>query len=350
MCIIAAKPAGVKMPDSATITRMWYRNSDGAGIMYVKDGKVRIDKGFMKLADFEAHLKKVGQTVNLDETSVVMHFRITTHGGTCPENCHPFPITRSVKALQTLHQSAPIGIAHNGVIPITPRKGISDTMEYIATQLAPLYDMDRNFVKSKPALELVKNAIGSKMAFLTASNEIYLVGDFVEEAGIKYSNRTFEPYTYYNSYASLPYSGWSSADELDDAPWKNTAYEKGFYEDSYEEIPLMWAAYLSDGHYFKVDGSNDMIDDLDDLLLDEKGRTYAYDWNSNYATPAGSIRIYDANGKPAVYNPDEADLEPVSYTYADIASWKATPTQKARSKSKTKKAASKAASTAKKLH
>ena len=155
MCIIAAKPAGVKMPDDETISRMWYRNHDGAGIMYAKDGKVRIDKGFMKLEDLKAHLEKVRRTVDLDKTAVVMHFRITTHGGTCPENCHPFPITRSIKLLKSLHQAAPIGIAHNGIIPIQPRKGISDTMEYIASQLAPLYDMNRQFVKDKYAMELV---------------------------------------------------------------------------------------------------------------------------------------------------------------------------------------------------
>ena len=59
MCIIAAKPAGVKMPDPETIRRMWYANHDGAGFMYAHDGKVKIEKGFMRLTDFESALKRI---------------------------------------------------------------------------------------------------------------------------------------------------------------------------------------------------------------------------------------------------------------------------------------------------
>lgn len=98
MCIIAAKPAGVKMPSRDTIRTMWAGNPDGAGVMYAQDGKVRIDKGFMKLSDLEAHLDKLERSLDLTATGVVLHFRITTHGGTCPENCHPFPLTDSSPA------------------------------------------------------------------------------------------------------------------------------------------------------------------------------------------------------------------------------------------------------------
>ena len=319
MCIIAAKPAGVKMPDDDVITRMWWRNNDGAGIMYAKDGKVRIDKGFMKLEDFRAHLAKVRRTVDLDSVAVVMHFRITTHGGTSPQNCHPFPITRSVKMLQALHQSAPMGVAHNGIIDITPRKGISDTMEYIVSQLAPLYDMNREFVKNKFAMELVKNAIGSKMAFLTGTGEIYLIGDFVEENGIKYSNTSFKPYEYTSNYFAGAYGAWS------DIPF---TYDKYFGEDSFsniEELPLMWAGDLPEGSYYKIDGLPDMIDDLDDIMIDEQGRVYAYDWDDGLAYPCPDFRVFTPTGTPAKYDEKEASLEPVGYSYEDVSEWKRKP-------------------------
>ena len=60
MCIIAAKPAGVKMPDHETLENMWYGNPDGAGLMYAKDGKVIIRKGFMKYVDLLAALEEIG--------------------------------------------------------------------------------------------------------------------------------------------------------------------------------------------------------------------------------------------------------------------------------------------------
>ena len=40
MCVIAAKPSGVKMPSVSTIENMWYKNPDGAGFMYALNGKV----------------------------------------------------------------------------------------------------------------------------------------------------------------------------------------------------------------------------------------------------------------------------------------------------------------------
>ena len=52
MCVIAAKPAGIEMPDIETITEMWYMNPDGAGFMYADKGLVHIRKGFMELDDF----------------------------------------------------------------------------------------------------------------------------------------------------------------------------------------------------------------------------------------------------------------------------------------------------------
>lgn len=45
MCIIAVKPAGIKMPERDQIEIMWHNNPDGAGIMYSLNGKVYIEKG-----------------------------------------------------------------------------------------------------------------------------------------------------------------------------------------------------------------------------------------------------------------------------------------------------------------
>lgn len=91
MCIIAAKPAGVKMPARNVIENMWMHNSDGAGIMYTSKGGVRIEKGFMTYDAFARHLDELSKKIDLDKISVVMHFRITTHGGTKPGELSPVP-------------------------------------------------------------------------------------------------------------------------------------------------------------------------------------------------------------------------------------------------------------------
>ena len=86
MCIIAAKPAGVKLPERDVFRTMWDGNSDGAGFMYVENGHVKIEKGFMKYKNFTKALDKVAGRLDLTKTPMVFHFRITTHGGTKPES------------------------------------------------------------------------------------------------------------------------------------------------------------------------------------------------------------------------------------------------------------------------
>jgi len=109
-------------------------------------------------------------------------------------------ITDSVGALSKLVATVSIGVAHNGIIRITPRKGISDTMEYIITQLAPLKRAMPRFYENKNAMLMVKNAIDSKMAFLTQDGRIFTIGDFVTDNGVLYSNRTYRENTYRSLY------------------------------------------------------------------------------------------------------------------------------------------------------
>ena len=93
MCIIAIKPAGIKMPATTTIENMWYNNNDGAGFMYAAKGTVLIEKGFMTLEKFKAALNRLEKSIDTTSTPIILHFRITTHGGTSPGNTHPFPVT-----------------------------------------------------------------------------------------------------------------------------------------------------------------------------------------------------------------------------------------------------------------
>ena len=298
MCIIAAKPAGVAMPSRDTIRTMWDGNRDGAGLMYLEGGKVTIEKGFMTYKSFAKKLDQLEKRLDLTKTPVVMHFRITTHGGTKPENCHPFPITDSIGALKKLTSRTDIGVAHNGIIHIIPRSGISDTMEYIASQLAPLKRALPRFYENKNAMLLVKNAIDSKMAFLTKEGKIYTVGDFVTDKGVLYSNRSYQKPV--NRYRDL--GAWSCY--ADDCAWDSWDTFPGI---SYEDTKcLMW---LDEGDYVKTaDGK--LIEGLD-FLIDEDGQVYEYDYGSDTAFPwEDVVGAYNAEGLPKHFDFDQA--EPVS--------------------------------------
>lgn len=298
MCIIAAKAAGIPMPSRDTLRTMWDNNHDGAGFMYTEKGKVRIEKGFMKYEHFIKALEKVESRLDLTKTPVVLHFRITTHGGTKPENCHPFPITDSVGALKKLTISTDVGVAHNGIIPIDPRRGISDTMEYIASQLSPLKRALPRFYENKNAMLLVENAIHSRMVFLTGAGRIYTIGDFVSDGGVLYSNESY--LSTYHRFRSSTFRCWP--DDLSVCALKHSITVRR----------LMW---LPEDDYVTLPTGE--IEDGYDYLIDETGAVYSYDWDTDAADAVYGAQAYTPEDVPARFVDDDA--EPIDVLLYDPA-------------------------------
>jgi predicted glutamine amidotransferase len=185
MCVVAIKNKGVAFPNDDSIKAMWDANSDGAGFMYALDNKVFIEKGFMKLSDLngavallEKRLKK--KDLNINDIPMVLHFRITTHGGTTPHLTHPFPISSQEKHLKALDLTCDLGLVHNGIITSVPTQaGLSDTAIYIANVLTPLANLKSDFYMSNEGKAIMENTIGaSKFAFLDKDGNIETIGDF----------------------------------------------------------------------------------------------------------------------------------------------------------------------------
>lgn len=316
MCIICAKPSRVQLPGDDVISRMFYRNPDGAGIMYTSDGYVKIVKGLMTLEAFFNALDAIKKEINVEEEAMVLHFRIGTAGGNIPENTHPYPITDSLTQLQALHVVTNVGVAHNGIIDIRPRRrDINDTMEYIMSQLAPLKRAVPKFYQNKHLMAMVQNAITSKMAFLTADRNIYTIGDFIQDGQLLYSNSTYKPYDYRNYRFTRTYDygnsawlgGWS--DDYDDD--LSNAYMDGgsqglipFVSTSYEK--LMW---LDDDDYVITLEGEYLDNDVCLLLMSSKSEVYVFDAAEDEAVFLGG-KAFNKNGKELVF-----DLERASYEY-----------------------------------
>lgn len=300
MCVICAKPAGVDMPSEGDIMNMWLTNRDGAGFMYPENGKVHIEKGFMKYDEFVARLDEFGKTHDLKATPLVMHFRITTHGGTSAENCHPFPITDSIGMLKKLNCTTKVGIAHNGIISITPRKGISDTMEYIASQLAPLHRAIPKFYKDKNLMLMISNAIDSKMAFLVPNGNIYTIGDFENVDGVLYSNLYW---TYGKRFRDLSYGytdyGWGDDDDVYDY---RSALKSEYDVDADGEFDCKYLMWLDESKgEFAIDEDGSPIDD-DAIAIDQNNQPYLYDYNEDIWYEAPFVRCYDVNYMALKFN------------------------------------------------
>lgn len=274
MCIIAVKPAGVKMPAMEAIENCWYNNRDGAGLMYAVGGAVHIEKGFMSLKDFKATISRLEKEIDVVNTPIVLHFRITTHGETSPGNCHPFPVTEKLPLLQMTKWKTSLAVAHNGIIDIEPsKKDISDTMEYIINQLAPLYQLKKDFYRQPAGKKLIYNFIKSKMVFLDSAGRIETIGDFIEVDGVLYSNTSYK--------AKTIYYDWDF--------W--TDYSFKWYESDYGKY-MSWLSE-EDGY---IISKGDIIS-AEYCLVDEQGNLYEYDMESDTAIPIEGT-LYSHEGKP----------------------------------------------------
>ena len=299
MCVICIKPKGVDMPSENWIENMWYSNPDGAGFMYATGKTVKIEKGFMTLKDFNRALSELGSAKKLKEKALVMHFRIGTAGGNIPANTHPFPISDSIPVLQKLTCSTMLGIVHNGIIPITTRqKDISDTMEYIASQLAPLFRYDNEFYRSKELLQMIGNFTGSKLAFMNPQGEIFTVGSFTEDSGLLFSNTSYLSGYWYRRTPVKAY-GLSSFGY-------NQLYDEWYDRDGYEYMDDL--QLLGDGDYFVDLESGDFFDADDGVyFVDVDGFLYVYDDYLQCCMPvAGDYAIYNKEGLTFRYNADKA--------------------------------------------
>lgn len=194
MCIIVYKPTGELCPSWKTLKNCFNNNPDGCGFMYAENDAVHIHKGFMSWKKFKTAFKPLKNRVDIP---IVMHFRITTNGGTIPQNTHPFPLSENIGDLRSLDFDCEVGIAHNGIIKMTANATHeSDTMEFIR-KYAGLIVSSPTWYYNVNANRALAELIGSKMLVLSKDGHGEIVGDgWVHENGVWYSNSTFNASTW----------------------------------------------------------------------------------------------------------------------------------------------------------
>jgi len=211
MCIIIAKDKKSRLPKEEELKNSFEYNSDGAGFMYVDNGKVVIDKGYMEYDDFINHYRKLLKKYNnFKNKSLVIHCRIGTSGKNNKGNTHPYPITNNERLLHKKYTKQDIGIVHNGIIHgYGTKKGLNDTQEYIIKFLYPLYSNYKDFYKNDDIRDCIERMTSSKFAILDKNDDVYYIGDFVEDDGLMFSNDTYKSFTkYFYQYPSRYYDDW----------------------------------------------------------------------------------------------------------------------------------------------
>ena len=262
MCIIAIKKINSPIPDESILKTMFENNPDGAGFCYNYNGSVFIEKGFMTYKAFLDAINRLKDSIDVNATGMIFHFRIATHGGVNPGLCHPFPLTNKLPCLKRLNTTTNLAVVHNGVIPIKTKGAVSDTMEYIRTKLYHRAKNNPEFYKSKRQRKAILTEISSKMAFLDCDGSVYTVGEFMTDNGIMYSNKSYKERT------------------LDFCLWDD-------YVKPVMVSPLLEGYIITD---------NDILDcEMGEYFIDRNGRVYEYDFCFDIATEIKGT-AYTING------------------------------------------------------
>jgi hypothetical protein len=193
-------------------------NSDGAGIAWVDENALHIEKGYFEWKPLWKKLK------SLEPFPVMLHCRLATHGSIKAANCHPFLLSNGM------------AMAHNGILdikPMRPDMTDSETFGKLVLEKFTLHDMRKERIST-----LLSMAIGgSKIALLDNSGQFEFLNEHlgVEFEGIWFSNDSFDDW--YDIYYLPPRN--RSVNHSKKGP--------AFYEDNFkdpffapEDLPPSW--------------------------------------------------------------------------------------------------------------
>ena len=271
MCIAIAKPIGVEIPDDDILTNCFNNNPDGAGFAFNHNNEVVIRKGYMKLKDFLDAFHKYDKKFNFKNRGVLIHTRITTHGGTNPQMCHPFPINSDEGALKKIEYCSPFAIVHNGIISLTSseatrKKDMSDTAIFVQKYLTKIAK-NKNWFNNRANIELIEELIDSKMAVLNGNGKIIMTSGFTEDNGIFYSNSSYKENRYKKVY------DWDWYDDYSyDYGYGDYLTANGFISDGKGG----WIKSKDDKKVVVPKSVDDINEDYIGLMMLQKGETLVY--------------------------------------------------------------------------
>ena len=189
MCIIVYKPAGTKI-SKKDLANMWNTNPHGAGIAVPGKKKIEVIKGIMKLNEFEYLLDQC------DNTAIIIHMRIATHGSISPANTHPFSCGENRV------------LFHNGILEHfgiygTKEESMSDS-RHLADDLSLL-----DTPATKRILNTIADATRNKFV-MVQDNIITFHGDFTTYKNLRCSNLHFIPVTTNYKTTKFSWNDWNT--------------------------------------------------------------------------------------------------------------------------------------------
>ena len=306
MCIIVAKNKGVELPTKKTLQQCFERNKDGAGIMYVKDNKVIIEKGLMTFQEFYQKLRSIKKMFggNLTNKAIVFHFRIGTHGENDKATTHPFPISNNFNDLRATYFETDIAMAHNGIINAYNYDSVlSDTQTFIRDYVSVFKDLKKNFYKNNKVMEIISNEANissNKLCFLDNKENIYWYGNKVVDNGVIYSNETYKPYTYksYRSYSyNYDYDYWYGYNSYSNSYYSKSKNKvKSYTLDDFIKNKIKYELLDVGDYYQTAENVGEFVGKNEIIVIDSDYNVYKIK-NSTVSLIGTDTDVFDKNWK-----------------------------------------------------
>lgn len=223
-------------------------NPDGCGFSYVDNKGTLVIEKYMDFEEFwESFRHKQYQK------TMLIHFRIATHGSVVVDNCHPFKLNNKM------------ALIHNGIISGygSKKDNVSDTRDFISKVIG---NISWKMWKNPSFIKLVGDAIGSsKLAILDNKENYYIVNEDLGEwvDGVWYSNNSYKEYkvvyatkpktTVVNKEPSPVKTSWAYVMKCTGCGKEHRT--NCWYDDICEECgyPLESVGYQSYGHTYYYD-------------------------------------------------------------------------------------------------
>jgi len=217
-----------KMLPKKKLQNCWNNNDDGAGMLYIQDGQLQVEKfpntggdSFTQFFDRYTAVK----TSPSGELPMLLHFRIATHGMS-DEYLHPFLVTER------------LGLIHNGVISGFGTKDKSDTAEF-AQLVGTIPAVDINTLDVPFIEDSIFSYLGSsnKVVFMDNTGDYRIFNEQLGEwiGGNWFSNDSHSrAVRYYGSTAVTGSSKYTF--DWDDDYDELKAWNESFGVSSYQEL------------------------------------------------------------------------------------------------------------------
>lgn len=232
MCIIVCKPANVSL-DKKLWNNCFDNNDDGAGIMYAKDNKLVVDKGYF---DFDNLYEAIEKLTDMD---IVVHFRAASPGMIInAENTHPFYWENGTQFSKDEKSNRyQWAMCHNGRLKWSHTDKKSDTNCFADQFMSNYTDRDPYLFQNKLGMVMFEGFIGdaNKIVVMRHDTEedttkVYIANESKGHWKHKcwFSNSSYEekpkyaPIMGYGDYAEYYGTGYGSSKSSKSSGYKTT--------------------------------------------------------------------------------------------------------------------------------